>query len=87
MILWISSLEIVNIVEPDPNIFFWIAASVAGAAGVNLNDIKTLLANGLSTILIKHHPVFRNGLRNLPKDLPDFPILCSWVFDNFMLAE
>ena len=31
------------------HIFLWIAASVADAAAVNPNDIKTPLANGLST--------------------------------------
>ena len=32
----------------DPNIFLWIAASVADTTAFNLNGIKTLLANGLS---------------------------------------
>ena len=30
---------------------------------------------------------FSNGPRSLPKNSPDFPILCNWVFDNFILAE
>ena len=58
MILFISLFEIINVVLPDPNIFSWIAASVADAAAVNPNGIKTLLANGLSTFLIKDNPVF-----------------------------
>ena len=32
--------------------FFGIAATVADAAAVNPNDIKTFLTNGLSTFLI-----------------------------------
>ena len=48
MILFISSLEIINVVIADLNIFWWIAASVAAAAAVNPNRIKTLQANVLS---------------------------------------
>ena len=49
MILFISSLEIINVVIADLNIFWWIAASVAAAAAaVNSNRIKTLQANVLS---------------------------------------
>ena len=46
MISFNSSFKIINVVVPDPNIFWWIAASVADAAAVNLNGIKTLLAVG-----------------------------------------
>ena len=53
MILFISSFEIITVVVPDPNIFLWIAASVADAAAVNPNCIKTLLVNGLHTFSIK----------------------------------
>ena len=49
----ISSLEIINVVEQDPNIFLLIAVSVAGAAAANPNSMKTLFANGLSTFLLK----------------------------------
>ena len=42
---------------PDPNIFFWIASSVADAAAINPNGIKTLLDNGVSTFPIKGNPV------------------------------
>ena len=64
-----------------------IAASVANAAAVNPNGIKTLSANGLSTIPFRAKPVFSNGLKSLPKIPPDCPILCNWVFDNFILAD
>ena len=56
-------------------------------AGINLNDIKTLLANGLSTFLVKNNPFLRNGPKSLPKNPSDCPILFSWVLYNFILAE
>ena len=89
MISIISSLEIINIVPPDPNIFWWISATVAdaAAAAVNPNEIKTLLASGWSTFFIKGNPAFSNGLKSLPKNPPDYHILYNWVFDNFILAE
>ena len=77
MISVISSLEIINVVKPDPNIFLWIAASVAAAAAVNPNGIKTLLANGCSTFFIKGKQVFSNGPRSLPRNPPDYHILCN----------
>ena len=71
---------------PGPNIFSWIAASFADAAAVNPTGIKTLLANGLNTFSIKGNPVFSNGPKSLPKNPSDYPMLCNWVFDNFVLA-
>ena len=47
MVSFISSLEIINVVIPDLNMFWWIAAPVADAAAVNPNCIKTLQANVL----------------------------------------
>ena len=67
---------------PELNILLWIAASVADAAPVNPNGTKTLLANGLSTFSIKGNAVFSMGPTSLPKNPPDWPILCNWVFDN-----
>ena len=71
---------------PGPNIFSWIAASFADAAAVNPTGIKTLLANGLNTFSIKGNPVFSNGPKSLPKNPSDYPMLCNWVFDDFVLA-
>ena len=65
----------------------WIAAFVADAAAVNPNGIKTFLANGFSTFLIKGNLVFDNDPKSLPKSPPNCPILCNWVFDDFILAE
>ena len=44
---------------------------------VNPNGIKTLLANILSTFLIKDNPFFSNSPENLPKNPPDCSILCN----------
>ena len=66
---------------------FCVNSSVADAAAVNPNGIKTLLANGLSTFPIKGNPVFSNGPKSLPKSPPDCLVLCNWVFDNFVLAN
>ena len=56
MILFKSSLE--DIVVLDAENPLWIAASVvADIAAVNLNGIKMLLANDLSTFLSKGNPV------------------------------
>ena len=41
----------------------------------------------LSEFPIKSNPVFTNDLKSLPKNPPDSPILCNWVFDNFILTD
>ena len=86
IISFVSPVEIISFVKPDPNNFLWIVASVADAAADNPSGIKTLLANGVSTFPIKGNPVFNNGPKSLPKNPPDFPILCNSIFDNFMFA-
>ena len=55
-----SAFEIVNVVVPDLWILFLIAASVADAAAVNPNGIKTLLADSLSMSFTNVKPVFCN---------------------------
>ena len=87
MLLFISSLEIINAVLRDPKIFLWIAASVADAAAVYPNGIKTLLANGLTTFTINGNLVFSNGPKSLPKNPPVCFTLCSWTFNDFILAD
>ena len=87
LLIWFSSsFEIINVV-PDAKRFLWIATFVVDAAAVNPNSIKTLLSNGLTTFPIKGKPAFSNGLKVLPKNPPDCPILCKWNFDNLILAE
>ena len=71
MISFMSSLEIIQVVAPDSNIFLSITASVADAATVNPNGIKAFLANSLSTFPIKGNLVFSNGSKSLPKNPPD----------------
>ena len=39
---FICSLEIINVVKPDLNIFLWIAAFVVDAAAVNTNGTQML---------------------------------------------
>ena len=73
--------------RPESNVFLWIAVSVVGAAAVDPNGAKTLLDNDLSKCFIKNYQVFRNGSKSLPKNPPYCPVLCNWVFDNFILAE
>ena len=69
-----------NVVIHDSKTLFWIAASVADAASVNPNDIKTFLANGSNTFFIKGKPFFSNGsskkclLRNPPNCWVEFSI-------------
>ena len=74
-----SSLETTNVVTPDPNIFLWIAASVADAAAINPNDIKILSASGLSTFFIKDNPVFSKDSKSIPKNLPDCSTLSNVI--------
>ena len=52
-------------------------ASVADAAAVNHNRIKTPLADGLGTFFIKDNLVFSNGPKSLPNNPPNYNILCN----------
>ena len=85
MMLLIFSFEIINVVTPDSNIFLWIAGSVADAAPVNPNCIKTVLANGLRTSPIKGNPDFSNP----PKSLPKNRVLCYAIefLNNLILVD
>ena len=71
--LFISSLEIIDVVILDTSITLWIAASVSAAA-IYSDGVKTLLANGFNAFFIKSKPVFSNGHKSLPKYHPDYPI-------------
>ena len=77
LISFVSLLEIINVVVPDPNKFLWITLPVAAAAAVNPNRIKTLLASGLCTFPIKSNPVFSNNPKSFSKNSRDCPILCN----------
>ena len=66
--IFISSIflfEIITAVVPDPKFIFLIAASVAEAAAVKPNGIKTLYANGVRALFINGKPADINGLRKL----------------------
>ena len=43
--------------------------------------------NGFSTFFIKGKPVLSYDPKILHKNLPDSPLLCNWVFGNFILAD
>ena len=68
---------------------------VSDAAAVNPNGIKTLLVYGLNTFSLKEVQLLVVVLKvylkilliSLPKNPPDFPILCNWIFDDFVLAD
>ena len=83
----ISLFEIMRVVmceakskgRPDPNIFLLIVASVAAAAAVNPNGIKTFLASGLSIFLIKGNQISSNGPESLPNNSRDCLVLCNRV--------
>ena len=92
MISFISLFEIINVVHfakskgcvADRNIFSWIGASAVDATAVNPNDIKTLLGNfSVKNYKYKENPFFSNSPKSLPKNLPDYPVLCNWVLDTF----
>ena len=83
MISFISSLEIVNVILPDLNIFLWIVGCVANVTTVNINGIKTLLANCLSTFLIKDKFL----IMVLKVYLKNCTFLFNWSFDIFILVD
>ena len=72
--IFISSFEIIGAVvcsaksigRTDINIFIQTTPSVVDPAASNPNGNRTLLVNGLRTLLIKGKPVFSNGPRSLP---------------------
>ena len=54
---------------------------------VNPNGVKRPLANGCITFFINGKLTFINGSRSLPMNPPDYVILDTSVFDNFILAD
>ena len=68
----------------DPKIFYFLAASVADLADLNLNGTKTLSANGLSTFTIKGKPDFSNSPKSLLKNPSNCIILDSWGFEKIL---
>ena len=57
------------------------------AATVSPNEIKIFLANSFITFFINGDPLFSNGPRILPRNLPDCIILDNWVSDNLISAD
>ena len=77
IISFISSLKVINVVLPDPSNFLRVAASVVDVAAVNLIGIKIILASSLNTFRIEGNPVFGNGSKSLPRNPPDYLMLCN----------
>ena len=67
--------------------FLCIHASAAGAAAVNPNVTKTLLANGLIRLFISGNPVLSNGPKSLPINPTYCIILDNCVFDNLIAVD
>ena len=63
------------------------AVSFTDTAAVNPNEIKALLANGLSTFHNKGNQVFSNGFKSIPESPPDCPTSWIQVVNNFKLAD
>ena len=87
MVSFISLLEIISAILPDPNIFYEEPHLLFQQLLLILTVLKRFKLNGLSTFSIKGNPVFNNGPKSLPKNTSDCSVLCNCVFDNFMSAD
>ena len=80
---FISSFEIIDVVIPEPCIFFWIPALVGDAAAVTHDGAKILF--------FKETAIFINGpyilLYNAPKKLPGWIISDICILDSFISAS
>ena len=72
---YVSSYKIFNVCFPG-QIFVWVSVSDI-ASTVSPNDIKIILANGLSTFSVNAKPDFNNDPRILPRNPPSCIILRS----------
>ena len=76
---FISLLDTISPVVPDPKIFypciFLITESAAETATVNLKGVNTILPNGVNTFFINGNLVFIKGPRRLPRNAPNYFIL------------
>ena len=81
-----SSFNVTGAAFPYPKILFSTPAFKCNAAAVNPNCIKTFLANDLVTFFIYTKPVYIDGIRSLPRNLPGWMILNICLFYNFTLA-
>ena len=62
--------------------YSWICCD---AAAVSPNEIKTVLANSFITFFINGDPLFSNGPRSLPRNLPDNLISANELFASALL--
>ena len=54
---------------------------------LNLNGIKTLIANTFINFFIHGNPIFNNEPRSLPKNPSDYIILDNCVFDSIVPVD
>ena len=73
--------------SPILRLFLCFPASAADGNPANPHGVKILLANGLSTFLIKGKPLLNNDPRNLPRNPPHCTILEASSLDSFLLAD
>ena len=77
---FISSLDTIKVVAPDPIILLFIAVSVADEAAVSQS-----IPRGLITDVNNGNPDFNNGAKNLEN--PPFCILGNGAFDNLISVD
>ena len=63
---FVSLLEIIKVVVPEPGIFFWIPLSIAEAAAIIPNWAKICFANATSTFNKGPAILFNNESKNPP---------------------
>ena len=63
---FISSFEIIEVVVPEPCIFFWIPASIAEVTTGIHNGANTFFATGIATFVNGPANLLNNDSKNLP---------------------
>ena len=83
MISFIFLFEIITVVTLDPNIFFWIAASVTDTVAIKTNGIKTQVNYNLCGKLFSslESPITVDKSFRVTA----VTVLLSYELDNFML--
>ena len=80
MISSISFFENIKVFVPEARIFLWTPGSAVGAAAVNSNGIKTLLANGVITFFTNGKTTLVNGPRNSHEIYPEITKKSTWLY-------
>ena len=80
---YIVHFFIIRVAVPEPGIFFWIPAYIAGAAAVIPNRAKKIFANRTATFI--NRPA--NLLNNEPKGPPGWIISDIWALNSFISVD